>query len=58
MNYSPWGCKELDMAEATEHTRVESRKAVLMNLFSGKLWRCRYRGQTCGHMREGEGGMS
>ena len=58
VSYRPWGCKELDMAEATEHTCVESGKTVLMNLFTGKQWRRRYRGQTCGHMREGEGGMS
>ena len=26
-----------------------SRKMVLMNLFSGKEWRCRGRERTCGH---------
>ena len=24
--YSPWGCKELDMTEATEHTLTEGEK--------------------------------
>ena len=28
---------------------MESRKMVLMNLFSGEQWRCRHRGQTYGH---------
>ena len=27
----------------------ESRKMILMNLFTGKEWRCRHRKQTCGH---------
>ena len=30
---------------------IGSRKMVLMNLFSGKEWRCRCREQTCGHSR-------
>ena len=28
---------------------IESRKMALMNLFTGKEWRCRCRVQTCGH---------
>ena len=28
---------------------MESRKTVLMNLFVGQQWRCRYREQTYGH---------
>ena len=28
---------------------MESRKMVLMNLFSGQQWRYRHREQTCGH---------
>ena len=35
------------------HIYMESRKMVLMNLFAGKQWRCRHRGQTHGH-RDGE----
>ena len=27
--YSPWGCKESDMAEATEKSRAKSRKTIL-----------------------------
>ena len=27
---------------------MESRKTVLMNLFAGQQWRCRYRKQTYG----------
>jgi len=27
---------------------MESRKMVLMNLFAGQQWKCRYK-QTCGH---------
>ena len=34
---------------------MESRKMVLMNLFSGQQWRCRHRRQTWGH-REGRRG--
>ena len=30
---------------------MESIKMLLMNLFSGKEWRCIYREQTCGHSR-------
>jgi len=32
---------------------MESRKMVLMNLFSGQQWRNRHREQTYGHSREG-----
>jgi len=32
---------------------MESRKMVLMNLFSGQQWRRRYREQTYGHGGEG-----
>ena len=38
---------------------MESRKMVLMNLFSGLQWRCRHGEQIyehCGKGREGEGG--
>ena len=28
---------------------MESRKKVLMNLFAGKEWECRYKEWTCGH---------
>ena len=39
---------------------MESRKMVLMNLFAGQQWRCRYREQTYGHgqVEEGEGGTN
>ena len=30
---------------------MKSRKTVLMNLFAGREWRCRYREWTCGHTR-------
>ena len=30
-------------------TFMDSRKMVLMNLFSGKEWRCKYREWTCGY---------
>ena len=43
------GLKESDRTEATEHARTESRKMVLMNLFSGQQWRLRHREQACGH---------
>ena len=36
----------------------ESRKTVLMNLFSGQQWKRRHREQTCGHIGEGESGMN
>ena len=36
----------------------ESRKTVLMNLFSGQQWKHRHREQTCGHIGEGESGMN
>ena len=36
---SPWGCKESDV---TEQQQMESRKIVLMNLFTEKRWRCRH----------------
>ena len=32
---------------------MESRKMVLMNVFAGQQWRCRYREQTCGHREWG-----
>ena len=35
-----------------------SRKMVLMNLFAGTEWRCRYREQTSGHSGEGESGKN
>ena len=28
---------------------MESRKMVMMNLFSGQQWRCKHREHTCGH---------
>ena len=34
-----------------QYTYEESRKMILMNLFSGKEWRHRHREQTCGHSR-------
>ena len=37
---------------------VESRKMILMNIVPGQEWRCRLREWTCGHRREGEGGMT
>ena len=37
---------------------MESRKMVLMNLFAGKEWRCRYREQTCGHSGEVKSGTN
>ena len=37
---------------------MESRKTVLMNLFSEQQWRYRHREQTYGHgLGDGEGGM-
>ena len=30
---------------------MDSRNAVLMNLFAGREWKCRYREWTCGHSR-------
>ena len=33
------------------HTYMKSRKMVLMCLFAGKEWRCRYREQTRRHSR-------
>ena len=37
---------------------MESRKMVLMNLFTGQQWRNRHRKQTCGHGEKGgEGEM-
>ena len=35
---------------------MEFRKMVLRSLFAGQQWRCRLRGQTCGHRGEEEGG--
>ena len=35
---------------------VESRKMILMNLFTGKEWRSRFSKQTCDTAGEGEGG--
>ena len=32
---------------------MESLKMVLMNLFAGREWRCRYREWTCGHSEGG-----
>ena len=39
---------------------MESRKMVLMSLFTGQQWRCRYREQACGQGggEEGEGEMN
>ena len=39
---------------------MESRKMVLMNLFTGQQWRCRHREQACGQGggEEGEGEMN
>ena len=38
---------------------METRKMVLMNLFTGQQWRSRHREQTYGHGgREGEGGTN
>ena len=34
---------------------MESRKMVLMNLFSGQQWRIRHREQTYGHGGSGGG---
>ena len=34
---------------------MESRKMVLMNLFTGQQWRRRHREQTYGHGRRGTG---
>ena len=36
-----------------QHIYMESRKMVLMNLFSRQQWRNRHREQICGHGREG-----
>ena len=35
---------------------MESRKMVLLNLFSGQQWRNRHREQTYGHGERGGGG--
>ena len=51
MNQEPviqWSNSE---REKTNTVYMKSRKMVLMNLFSGKEWRCRYREWTCGHTR-------
>ena len=37
---------------------MESRKIILMKLFSGKEWRPKCREWTCGHSGEGQVGMS
>ena len=40
---------------------MESRKMVLMNLFTGQQWRCRHREQMfvdTGNREEGEGGAN
>ena len=40
---------------------MESRKMVLINLFTGQQWRCRHREQMfmdMGNREEGEGGMN
>ena len=39
-------------------TNMESRKMVMMNVFSEQQWRHRHREQICQHSREGESGMS
>ena len=31
---------------------------IYIYIFAGQLWRRRYRVQTCGHRKEGEGGMN
>ena len=50
---SLWGDKELDMTEPLIYIYIqiymESRKIILINLFAGQQWRCRYREQTYGH---------
>ena len=37
---------------------MESRKMILMKLFSGKEWRHKCREWTCGHNGEGDGGTN
>ena len=37
--------------EKTNTVYMKSRKTVLLNLFAGREWRCRYREWTCGHTR-------
>ena len=37
---------------------MESKKTVLMNLFSGKQWRYSHRELNCGHGGEGDGGTN
>ena len=37
---------------------MESRNMVLMNLFAGKEWRCRCRGELVDTVGQGENGMN
>ena len=55
MNLDPIIQSEVSQKKKNQYhilTRIyESRKMVLMTLFVGQRWRCRYREQACGHCR-------
>ena len=60
MNLEPVIQSEVSQKEKNKyciltHIYMESRKIILMNLFTGKEWRCRHRKQTCGHRGERRG---
>ena len=62
MNLEPVIQSEVSQKEKNKyciliHIYMESRKIILMNLFTGKEWRCRHRKQTCGH-RVGKRGQN